>query len=357
MKALVAMSGGVDSSVAAALMVEAGYEVVGVTLKQWQGPDGSLPITGCCTVSDAEDARSVATRLGIPYYVLDHVEEFTSEVVDRFGAEYLSGRTPNPCVECNRRVRFGALFDRMDSLGCDVLATGHHAQVVGPVGDRKLIRGADTNKDQSYVLHMLTSEQLDRVVLPIGAMTKAEVREHATRMGMRTADKPDSQDLCFVAGDYFDLIRERFPEADRSGTIVDDVGTILGHHEGTTQFTIGQRKGLGIAARDPLYVTSIEPESGTITVGPRAALASNGCVLEDVSWVDGEPPSSPSISVQIRYRSAASGATLVPAGDRWEVWFDEPVEAVAPGQAGVMYDGDRVLGGGTIAGALEGASA
>jgi len=221
MRALVAMSGGVDSSVAAALMLESGHEVIGVTVKQWQGADGQLPLTGCCTVSDAEDARSVASRLGVPYYVLDHVEDFTREVVDRFGAEYLAGRTPNPCIECNRRVRFGALFNRMESLGCDVLVTGHHARVAGPSGDRRLLRAIDRTKDQSYVLHMLDQTRLDRIRLPIGEMTKDDVRIRAKDLGLRNASKPDSQDLCFVSGDYRQTIRERFGDADRASEIVD----------------------------------------------------------------------------------------------------------------------------------------
>jgi tRNA-specific 2-thiouridylase len=355
-KALVAMSGGVDSSVAAALMLEQGYDVIGVTLKQWEGPDGSLPVSGCCTVSDAEDARSVATRLGVPYYVLDHVEEFTTQVVDRFGAEYLAGRTPNPCIECNRRVRFGALFDRMEALGCDVLATGHHAQVVGPPGERRLIRGADRRKDQSYVLHMLGSEQLDRIELPIGHLTKDDVRRHAARLGMRTAGKPDSQDLCFVAGDYRDVIRERFPDADRPGEIVDLDGTVLGEHDGTVGFTIGQRKGLGVALGQPRYVLRIEPAAGTVVVGPRAALQADGCVLEDVSWVRGAPPEDDDLSVQIRYRSSAVPATVTVTANGVEVRFGTPQEAVAPGQAGVVYRDDEVVGGGTIVRALDGAT-
>ncbi len=357
MRALVAMSGGVDSSVAAALMLEAGHDVVGVTLKQWVGDDGSLPVTGCCTVSDAEDARSAANRLGVPYYVLDHVADFTREVVDRFGREYLAGRTPNPCIECNRRVRFGALFERMEALGCDVLVTGHHARVHGEPGNRRLLRAVDRAKDQSYVLHMLRRDQLDRIHLPVGEMTKQQVRAHAGRLGLRTAAKPDSQDLCFVAGDYRDLIRRRFPEADRPGKIIDVDGTILGEHDGTTGFTIGQRRGLGVAVGEPRFVVSVDAEAGTVVVGPRRALASDGCSLGGVSWVAGWPPRDSAVLVQVRYRSDAVPARLVRAGDDWEVWFEEPQEAIAPGQAGVLYRGDEVLGGGTIARALQGAAA
>jgi len=354
MKVLVAMSGGVDSSVAAALMVEAGHDAIGVTLKQWQGADGSMPVTGCCTVSDAEDARSAARVLGIPYYVLDHVEEFTREVVDRFGREYLAGRTPNPCIECNRRVRFGALFDRMEQLGCDVLVTGHHARVVGEPGSRRLLTATDPAKDQSYVLHMLGQRQLERIMLPVGEMTKDAVRAHASRLGLRTASKPDSQDLCFVAGDYRDLIRERFPEADRPGEIVDGEGTVLGTHDGTTGFTVGQRRGLRIALGEPRFVTRVDAAQGRVVIGGRADLLADGCVLDEVSWVSGSPPEDDRVSIKLRYRSEAAPARLVAVEDGWTVQFDEPQEAVAPGQAGVIYRGNEVLGGGTITTALQG---
>jgi len=357
MRALVAMSGGVDSSVAAALMLEAGHEVVGVTVKQWEAPDGSMPVTGCCTVADAEDARSVASRLGVPYYVLDHVEEFTREVVDRFGAEYLAGRTPNPCIECNRRVRFGVLFDRMDSLGCDVLVTGHHARVTGEPGSRQLLRATDRSKDQSYVLHMLDQDRLGRIRFPIGSLTKDEVRERAADIGLRTASKPDSQDLCFVAGDYRDVIRQRFGDVDRSGEIIDMDGSVLGRHSGTTAFTIGQRKGLGVAVGEPRFVVSIDPGEGTVVVGPRSALAADGCSLTDLSWIAGTAPGDPSVEIQVRYRSDAVAARLVRNSEGWDVWFDTPQEAIAPGQAGVIYRGNEVLGGGTIAAALQGAPA
>lgn len=355
MRALVAMSGGVDSSVAAALMVEAGHEVVGVTVKQWQGDDGSMPVSGCCTVADAEDARSAAARLGIRYYVLDHVEEFTTEVVDRFGAEYLAGRTPNPCIECNRRVRFGALFDRVESLGCDVLVTGHYARVTGRAGSKRLLRGIDPAKDQSYVLHMLDQSQLGRTLFPIGEMEKPDVRAHAARLGLRTAAKPDSQDLCFVAGDYRDFLRVRLPESAATGPIVDTEGEVVGHHDGTAGFTIGQRRGLGVASREPLFVLSIDPEAATVVVGPRAALEVPGCLLTGVSWVAGHPPTDAAVEIQLRYRSDAVGARLVRSPRGWEAWFDEPQEAIAPGQAGVVYRGDEVLGGGTIASALRAA--
>jgi tRNA-specific 2-thiouridylase len=352
MKALVAMSGGVDSSVAAALMVEAGHEVVGVTLKQWEGADGSLPTAGCCTVGDAEDARRVAAQLDVPYYLLDYVDEFREAVIDRFGADYLAGRTPNPCIECNRRVRFRALLDRTAELGCDVLVTGHHARVTHSPRPR-LLRGVDPNKDQSYVLHMLGGDDLRRIRLPIGDLTKVEVRAIAARLGLRTATKNESQDICFVGrGDYRDFLRRHFPEVSRPGEIVDAGGEVLGRHEGTAGFTIGQRRGLGVALGEPRYVLDIRPASRRVVVGTRGELLAAGCRVGGVRFVAGSPPSDSAVEVQIRYRSAAVPARLAPGGEEWSVRFDEPQAAVAPGQAAVFYRGEEVLGGGTILGRL-----
>jgi tRNA-specific 2-thiouridylase len=245
----------------------------------------------------------------------------------------------------------------MESLGCDVLVTGHHARVVGDAGVRKLLRAKDRSKDQSYVLHMLDQSRLDRIRFPIGDMTKDEVRGRASGLGLRTATKPDSQDLCFVAGDYRDFIRERFGEADRPGLVVDIDGAVLGGHPGTTGFTIGQRKGLGVAVGEPLFVVSIEPEAGTVVVGPRAALLAAGCSLEEMSWISGRAPDDSDIAIQLRYRSEAVPSRLVQTAGGWDVWFDDPQEAVAPGQAGVVYRGDEVLGGGTIVAALQGVPA
>lgn len=350
MRALVAMSGGVDSSVAAAMMLEEGWDVVGVTLKQWEGPGGAMPTAGCCTVGDAEDARRVSAQLGIPYYVLDYVDEFRAKVVDRFGAAYMAGQTPNPCVECNRTVRFHALLDRTEELGCEVLVTGHHARIRRSPHGYHLLRAVDDSKDQSYVLHMLGQAELAQIRLPVGEITKTEVRTRAAAMGLRTADKPDSQDLCFVGhGDYRDFLREHFPDAARPGPIVNGEGREVGHHEGTVDFTIGQRKGLGIAASEPRYVVDIQPATATVVIGRRDELEVSGCEVGDVSFVAAVPPARPEVAVKVRYRSQPVAATIRQAGDAWRVVFAAPQRGVAPGQSAVFYDGDEVLGGGIIA--------
>ena len=350
MKALVAMSGGVDSSVAAALMQAEGYDVVGVTLKQWAGAGGEMPVAGCCTVGDAEDARRVAAQLDIPYYVLDYVDEFRAGVVERFGAAYMEGRTPNPCIECNRTVRFRALLERTVALGCDVLVTGHHARIRHDAGGYHLLTATDPGKDQSYVLHMLGQDELARIRLPVGELTKAEVRAIAAELGLRTAGKPDSQDLCFVgAGDYRDFLRREFPEAARPGPVVDTAGAEGGRHEGTVNFTIGQRKGLGVAMGEPRFVVDIQPATATVVIGRKTDLEVAGCELRDVSFVAGTPPPGEGLAAKLRYRSAPVSAALERRGDNWRLRFSSLQVGVAPGQAAVVYRGDEVVGGGTIA--------
>ncbi len=355
MKALVAMSGGVDSSVAAALMLESGFDVVGVTLKQWEGENGQMPLAGCCTVSDSEDARRVASQLEIPYYVLDYVDEFTSKVVDHFGEMYSEGKTPNPCIECNRRVRFNVLLERTAALGCDVLVTGHHARIRQDDDGYHLLCAVDGTKDQSYVLHMLGQEDLARVRLPVGEMPKSEVRAHAARLGLRTATKPDSQDLCFVGeGSYRDFIRSRFPDAARPGPMVTTEGEVLGEHAGMVDFTVGQRRGLGVALGERRYVVDIDAPTATVVLGSKDELLAQGCLVEDVSFIAGHPPADHTIAVKIRYRSQPVAASLSNRGEgTWRVDFETPQHAVAPGQAAVFYRGNEVLGGGTIAAALR----
>lgn len=348
MRALVAMSGGVDSSVAAALMLEQGYDVIGVTLKQWEGPDGSLPTAGCCTLADAEDARRVAAVLDIPYYVLDHTEGFRRDVVEPFAEAYRAGLTPNPCIECNRKVRFRALLDRVDQLGCDVLVTGHHARVVtDDAGRPRLLKGVDAAKDQSYVLYMLSASDLERVRLPIGDMTKHEVRARAAEWGFRTAGKPESQDICFVGkGDYRDFLADTFADLGTPGPMVDADGTEIGTHRGLAHYTVGQRKGLGVAVGEPRYVTGVDGATNTITIGTRRDLEVGAVTLSDVSFIDGNPPEVANVEVKVRYRSTPARARLEDGGRT--VVFEDPVTSVAPGQAAVFYRGDQVLGGGTI---------
>jgi len=349
MRALVAMSGGVDSSVAAALMLEQGHDVVGVTLKQWQGADGSMPTSGCCTVADAEDARRVAAQLDVPYYVLDYVADFRERVVEPFGAAYAAGRTPNPCIDCNRRVRFRTLLERTTALGCDVLVTGHYARVRHRGGRYRLLRGVDPGKDQSYVLHMLGQTELAKVLLPIGEFNKLSVRDHATRLGLRTAAKPDSQDICFVKGDYRDFLRENFTDVAQPGPIVDTAGAVVGAHGGTVDFTIGQRKGLGVAFGEPRYVVDLDPGTATVTIGNRRDLEVSGCRLEELSFVSGTaPPNGARLSVKVRYRAEPVVALYEHNGQGPFVRFADPQRAVAPGQAAVIYDGEEVVGGGTI---------
>jgi len=366
-KVLVAMSGGVDSSVAAHLLKEQGCAPVGVfmrsgvTLREDAGSPGRVGMPRCCSAEDASDARRVAGQLDIPFYVLNFAADF-ERLIDHFCAEYGRGRTPNPCILCNRDMKFGRLFEYADALGARCVATGHYARVeweAGP-GAPGLKRGLDRDKDQSYVLFPLPPERLERVRLPLGEMTKGEVREIARDLGLAVRDKPESQEICFVTGTIGDLIRQRRPDLVRPGPILDLEGNELGRHDGIVRFTIGQRRGLGIALGEPRYVVAIRPETAAVVVGPAEALNRAGLVAEDVVWHERVPAEPIRAEVQIRYQHAAAPAWVTrldsssDAGEpvrpgRAEVRFDEPQRAVTPGQAAVFYRDDRVLGGGWIA--------
>jgi tRNA-specific 2-thiouridylase len=345
MRVLAAMSGGVDSSVAAAMMQAEGHDVVGVTLKLWSGPNGEAPTAGCCTVSDAEDARRVAAQLDIPYYVLDYTEEFRDGVVERFARDYGSGRTPNPCIECNRTVKFDRLLNSLEDFGTEVLVTGHHARNHVVDGSWRLLRGSDRAKDQSYVLSMLTQNELSRVRLPVGELTKLEVRSIAAGMGLRTAAKPESMDICFVGQrDYRGFLRDAAPEVFRSGSVVGTDGVELARHDGIADFTIGQRRGLGVAVGEPRFVVRIEPGTSTVVLGRRDELAVAGARVELLTSSEGSPLSG---RVTAQYRAHGEPVEAMLHGDR--LLFAESQEAVAPGQTIAFYDEEMVLGGALIA--------
>ncbi len=349
-----AMSGGVDSSVAAALLVEQNYEVIGVTMKLWAGEDDPFAahrFGGCCTVGSSEDARRVAHQLDIPYYVLNLQDEFNERVVDNFVAEYAAGRTPNPCARCNEFIKFRAFIERADELDCQYIATGHYARLERDEdGTAHLRRGLDVRKDQSYVLGMLTQTELQRVLLPIGAMEKPVVRERAGELGMGVANKPDSQEICFVEdGDYAKFVINRAPNMATPGPIFDADGAKLGEHRGLAHYTVGQRKGLGIAAASPLFVNRIDAENNAVIVGPRASLANDGLSCDNATWTQTVATAGAKLEAQTRAHAIAYAGTLLNADENeFAMEFDEPSDGVSPGQLCVLYDGDEVVGAGTI---------
>jgi tRNA-specific 2-thiouridylase len=349
-RVVVAMSGGVDSSVTAALLAEAGYDVVGITLQLYDHGQAVGRAKSCCAGQDIHDARRVADAIGIPHYVLDYESRFREAVIDDFADSYLRGETPIPCVRCNETVKFRDLVGTARELGAAALATGHYVRRANGPNGPELRRAADPARDQSYFLFATTAEQLDFLRFPLGGLPKAETRALAERFDLPVAAKPDSQDICFVPqGRYADVVEKLRPGAADPGDIVDLSGRVLGRHDGVIHYTIGQRRGIGVSGAEPLYVVRIEPETRRVVVGPKAALAKEELVLGEVNWLgEAIPADGLACLAKIRSVSDPVGVRVMPGETGLEAVFDEPQFGVSPGQACVFYDGDRVLGGGWI---------
>ena len=352
MKALIAMSGGVDSSVAALLTKQAGFECIGCTMKLYDGDGTEGGESMCCSLSDVEDARSVAGKLGMPYYVFGFQEEFEEKVIKNFVDSYVHGITPNPCIECNRYLKFGKLRTRARELGCDFVVTGHYARIEKiEDGSFVLKKALDPAKDQSYVLYSMTQKELAHTMFPLGSMSKSEARALAGKNNFFNADKPDSQDICFVPdGDYAKVVEAYTGVKSKPGNFVDCQGNVIGPHKGIIHYTVGQRRGLGIASTEPYYVCRICPENNTVILGRYQDLFSTGTDVREVNWISGKVPEGPvKCKVKIRYRHKEQDAVVTPTGpDSVHIEFEEAQRAITPGQAAVFYDGDIVLGGGVI---------
>ncbi len=353
MRIVVAMSGGVDSSVAAALLAEQGHDVIGLSMQLYDQSDGQTSFGSCCSIDDLHDARRVAAAIKIPHYIVNFEKQFDEQVISNFVAEYAAGRTPLPCAHCNSDLKFATLAERARGFGADALATGHYARVEREAsGRQRLRRGADAAKDQSYFLFSLTQAQLACALFPVGDLPKAEVREYARRRRLPVADKPDSQEICFIPDhDYRSFVSKSVPEAARAGVFVDESGRVLGSHAGIHRFTVGQRKGLGLSSSTgaPMYVLALRPADRQVIVGPKASLEQTKLTASGVNWLIEEPAGSMPVAAQIRHHHQAAPATLRSLGHgHAAVVFDAPQLAISPGQAVVFYDGDAVVGGGWI---------
>ena len=350
-KVVVAMSGGVDSSVAAGLLQRQGYEVIGMMLRLWSESGGEAA-NRCCTPDAMALARRVAGKLGIPFYAIDAQEPFFENVVKYFEDGYLGGSTPNPCLACNRTIRWGLLYQKARAFGADFMSTGHYARIRrDEAGAYHLLCGVDQNKDQAYVLSSLSQEKLAHTLFPLGEYTKTQVRALAREMDLPVAERAESQDLCFLAdGDYRRFLLERLPASQKPGPILDTRGKKVGEHQGLSFYTIGQRKGLGITGPEPLYVIDKDSSSNALVIGPREALGKSRLVAERASWISGAPPERPfHAEVRIRYRAAAAWGEVTPlSSEAFQVEFENQLRDITPGQAAVVYNGEECLGGGII---------
>ena len=353
MRIVVAMSGGVDSSVAAALLAEQGHEVIGLSMQLYDQSEGQTSFGSCCSIDDLHDARRVAAAINIPHYIVNFEQQFDEQVIANFVSEYAAGRTPLPCARCNSDLKFATLADRARGFGADAVATGHYARVERDATGRHVLRrGVDAGKDQSYFLFSLTQAQLACAVFPVGDLPKDDVRTYARQRRLPVADKPDSQEICFIPdNDYRAFVTKSVPEASRDGVVVDERGRVLGSHAGIHRFTVGQRKGLGLSSSTgaPMYVLALRPADQRVIVGPKASLEQTRLTASGVNWIVEEPAGALRVAAQIRHRHQAASAAVRSLGDgRADVVFDAPQLAIAPGQAVVFYDGDAVVGGGWI---------